>query len=328
MASIHGFFALGGAASGSGSTDAEESVIALESAVDMEGEKAFSKGVLFARAGRADRAIRALESARLSPIPALTTRALEEMAKICMGKGDFPQAREYGILRYDKLQGKEYSSAYLVEQNEYAICTGLDLGTSSIGECIAIAIYHPESGMIGLAHVDVRTEEESVGAFLAEFPSGVLSVTIIGGNSKDELLTVSVSNKEKVLRAVLARAEVELTDRTLDVAHPSAFVITKDGVIVDDSIPVKGIELRHVRGALSTFSTSPRPLRKAYELKGDIIEEAELRIPEQVIREVSPYFKVEEGELMKRLSPTGTEISTFTVHEALALKNYIESVAC
>ncbi|MCX6990004.1 MAG: hypothetical protein NTX49_02900 [Chlamydiae bacterium] len=299
-------------------------ITACESISSSEVENLFAKGKIFLDSSRLDKAFIVLQKcydlALTSKMFKIAAEASLHLAEIYNKKRDFSSCRLSFIQGYDLTQGTPYAEALPLEQNEYAISRTAALGTTSIGECMALALYHPESKTIALAHIDVRTSAESIEALLSKMPDGKLEAHIIGGSADKLLRETSLGNLIKTEAALAKRKDITLEEHALDSPHTTAFVMDLEGRIHNDTIPSMESPHRFSRSGLASFSEESRPLRQAYSESDGRMVESPIEITEDVEKVLATYQPLNEDAIMKiyagdRLSP-----SLFLAEEIIALR--------
>ena len=238
---------------------------------------------------------------------------------------NYQQFRNYLIRAYDLFQGNPDPESALVEQNEYAISQVWPLGTSSIGECMALAVCHEESQTIGLAHIDRLTTQESIVEFLSKMPKGALKAHLIGGTALDSHMSaVSQQNLEKVEAALRARDRLEICRAVIELNHPTAFVIRPNGKIDSDTVPMRFCENRLARSGLAEFASKPRPLRKAYTHTTDTqFTESPLEFSDDIMDNLKPYRNLSENKIIALHTVDGISTKTLVAFMALALIGFL-----
>jgi hypothetical protein len=293
-------------------------------------KKNFSRGGIFFNSGKLDKAIsiflKCFATASILQFQSMVIDSSLKLSEIYLQQKEFFSARSFFRKAYDASQGLSvYSQALSLEQNEYAISSCKALGTHIIGECVAVGFHHKDKKMIGLAHIDVRTSFESVRHFIDLIPKGNVVVHLIGGSAHEDLIESSKVNIEKIKKALLPTS-IEVVEHTLDIAHPSAFVIDLEGNIHSDTHTLFDSASRNVRSALASLSVSERPLRCAYVQKDQLMEECLVDVSPEVIDQLKPYQDMQEKQLMD-LYAKAPSPKMILVDEILSLRNFLQQKA-
>lgn len=249
-----------------------------------------------------------------------------EASKALLSIQSYALARQFAAEAYDLYQGTPDPGALLVEQNECVISKTHSLGTSSIGECVAIAVYHKSSKTIGLAHVDRLTTKSSIVRFLNQLPIGPLEITLIGGSTLNEdKIKISKANLSKISAALKEiGASLHIKQYTMDISHPTAFVIDRNGSIHSNRLPGKHTENRLIRSGLAAFATLERDLREPYEKQEEDLIHASLTLSPDVSDQLQIYRGIDESTITKLYAEKDPISGLITAAEVLALQTFIE----
>lgn len=257
----------------------------------------------------------------------IASEIAEKASEICLLARDFASARSLAAEAYDLYQGIPDPRAVLVEQNEYMISKAHPLGTSSVGECIAIAAYHRATKTIGLAHIDHLTSQKSIAYFLSQMPKGSLEITLIGGSSINaEKNHISKTNFEKINAIFAEKKDIQVHNRALSIAHPTTFVVDLNGEIHDHKLPTQNTETRYIRSGLANFTSSIRDLRKSYEEdESGVLIPLPTDLPEEVQQNLKPYQALSEETITQIYAKKNPISGLITASEILALRSIFSS---
>ncbi len=214
---------------------------------------------------------------------------------------------------YSREQGDLFKDAYRVEQNEFAVLTGDSevsmLGTDSIGECMALVLYNPESQTACLAHIDKGTTEKSIEELLESLPSEKFQATLVGGIASSD--KDSIDNFNKIIRVLRGKHSPKILSiddkQTLDKLHYKAIVVGKDGII-QKGIPDGSNDQQWLRDGLVRLEAEDfhRPLVKAYDKS---FQHTISKITTDSRDELKKYRNKSSKEILDNINKMGYSIS-------------------
>jgi hypothetical protein len=148
----------------------------------------------------------------------------------------------YTLGYYFSQAAKNSPEALGIEQNEYAISSREPIGTASVGECICICLKNLSSNEIFVAHVDRRTDKESINQVIKDFlKDSKAEGYLIGGSVENsDLLEISEQNLSKMKEILSNYGEkIKIEEKTLATPHSTAFVYDCDGKLHENVYPGK-----------------------------------------------------------------------------------------
>lgn len=169
-----------------------------------------------------------------------------------------------------------------IEQNEYAISLREPIGTASVGECICICLKNTTSSEIFVAHVDRRTNKESINQVIKDFlKDSKAEGYLIGGSVENpELLEISQENLSKMKEIISNYGEkIKIEEKTLATPHSTAFVYDCDGILYENVYPGKLSLERMARNGIAA-KTGMRPISKFESRSSSPLTPLEISIEE------------------------------------------------
>jgi hypothetical protein len=213
----------------------------------------------------------------------------------------------YTLGYYYSQAATNISEALGIEQNEYAISLTKPIGTASVGECICICLKKLTSTEIFVAHVDRRTNMESIDQVMKDFlkDSAAIGYLIGGSNEDEDLLEISKENLRNV-KTILScyNEKISIIEKTLTTPHSTAFVFDGDGILHENVYPGKlslermarnGLAAKAGMRSISKFdsrASSPFTTIKITREEAEFAEQ-EIAFLEQGKRQTSPVYQLE-----------------------------------